>query len=61
MSQQKFKVVISNSTEDFIKVPEEKVAAFNQRLHERMKEVDRNFQRKQRRSTEKAAKIVLNA
>lgn len=61
MSQKKFRVVISSATSEFVRIPGEKVSAFNQRLHNKMNGVNREFQRKQKTSTEKAAKIVLNA
>jgi hypothetical protein len=42
-------------------VAHEKVVAFNQRLNESMKTVDREFQKKQKTSADRASQIVLNA
>ena len=42
-------------------VPRDKVSAFTQRLTNSMKEVDRDFQKKQKTSTDKASQIILNA
>ena len=53
----------SNKTDqkEYNLVPRDKVSAFTQRLTKSMKEVDRDFQKKQKTSTDKAAQIILNA
>lgn len=61
MSQKKYKVTISSSAAGYTKVAQEKVVAFNQRLNESMKEIDRDFQKKQKTSADRASQIVLNA
>jgi len=61
MSQKKFRVTVSSTSEGYTKVAHEKVVAFNQRLNESMKIVDREFQKKQKTSADRASQIVLNA
>jgi len=60
MSQKKFRVTVSSSREGYTKVVHEKVLAFNQRLNESMKTVDREFIKKQKTSVDRASQIVLN-
>lgn len=61
MTKAKYKVIINALPKDYKIVPQEDVIAFNQRLNSEMKQVNRDFQKKQRSSAERASKIVLNA
>lgn len=61
MTKAKYKVVVNALPKNYTLVPEEIVVAFSERLTREMEQVDREFQKKQRSSVERAAKIVLNA
>ena len=61
MTIERFKFTTSKLPKGATVVPGETVARFNKRLSEVMKDIDCDFQRKQRASADKANKIVLNA
>ena len=61
MSTKRFKLSTNKLPKGAKVISGKTVARFNQRLSEAMKDVDRDFQRKQRASADKANRIVLNA
>ena len=61
MSTQRFKLTTKKLPKGAKVVPGKTVAQFNKRLSEAMKDITRDFQRKQRASEDKINKIVLNA
>lgn len=61
MSQKTYRVTTASLIKKTKSVPTNTVKAFNKRVSIAMKEIDRDFQKKQRVSLDKAARIVLNA
>jgi hypothetical protein len=61
MTIERFKLTTSKLPKGATVVPGETVARFNKRLSEAMKDIDRDFRRKQCASADKASKIILNA
>lgn len=62
MSQRKSHIVKSSFStgENYTEMPAQSVASFNARVTNTMKSVNRDFQKKQKISIEKASNIVLN-
>ncbi len=61
MSQKTYRVTTASLIKGSKSVSSNTVKAFNKRVSTAMKDINRDFQKKQRVSLEKASQIVLNA